>query len=192
MSGCRYTVLLVSGIRTSLAGRLARMGLADVPRAERMLAEALASARAHLPPRTRACSPRWRRLPNPDLALGSLCRVAERDRAILAEARLDASFRERLIAALGASAALADHLARHPADRAVLRPPEGGERPGPGAIRAQLLRAVGADPDARGRAEPRASERTAWCRHLASVLAAAYHRRLLHLAARDLTGAATR
>jgi glutamate-ammonia-ligase adenylyltransferase len=71
-------------------------------------------------------------------------------------------------------------------------PPQGGardgERPAPAAIRAELLRAVGADPDA---PQPSAAPPGAGHASAASVLAAAYHRRLLHLAARDLTGAST-
>jgi [glutamine synthetase] adenylyltransferase / [glutamine synthetase]-adenylyl-L-tyrosine phosphorylase len=188
MPGCRYTVLLVSGIRTSLAGRLARMGLADVPRAERMLAE-LGVCQGSITAEDEGLLATLATAADPDLALGSLCRIAERDRAILAEARSEAGFRDRLIAALGASAALADHLVRHPADRSVLSGPTGGERPSPAAIRAELLRAVGADPDAPGSsARPRASLGQG---NAASALAAAYHRRLLHLAARDLTGVAT-
>ena len=37
-STARYTLITVSGTRTSLSGWLARMGFADVPRAERELA----------------------------------------------------------------------------------------------------------------------------------------------------------
>jgi glutamate-ammonia-ligase adenylyltransferase len=197
MSGCRYTVLLVSGIRTSLAGRLARMGLADVPRAERMLAE-LGACEGSITAEDEGLLAALATAADPDLALASLCRITERDRAILAEVRRDDSFRDRLIAVLGASAALADHLVRHPADWVVLAGPQGGDRPGPAAIRAELLRSVGADPEA---AQPRASlggadqasPRDASPGHAstASVLAAAYHRRLLHVAARDLTGVAT-
>ena len=212
MSGYRYTVILVSGIRTSLAGRLARMGLADVPRAERLLAE-LGVSEGSISAEDEGLLAALATAADPDLALGSLCRIAERDRAILAEVRGEAGFRERLIAVLGASAALADHLARHPGDRTVLRlppggtaprtprgEPQGGQRPSHAGIRAELLRAVGADPDA---PQPRASlggdsatnnsatnNRAASDGSAASVLAAAYHRRLLDLAARDLTGAA--
>jgi [glutamine synthetase] adenylyltransferase / [glutamine synthetase]-adenylyl-L-tyrosine phosphorylase len=184
MSGRRYTVLPVSGIRTSLAGRLARMGLADVPRAERMLAE-LGVCEASISPEDEGLLAALATAADPDLALSSLGRIAERDRAIVAELHGEASFRERLIAALGASAALADHLARHPADRSVLGELHGGERPSPAAIRTELLRAVGADPVSTA---PRASETGSAA---ASALAAAYRRRLLDLAARDLTGAAT-
>jgi glutamate-ammonia-ligase adenylyltransferase len=167
------------------------MGLADVPRAERMLAE-LGACEGSITAEDEGLLAALATAADPDLALASLCRITERDRAILAEVRRDDSFRDRLIAVLGASAALADHLARHPADWAVLRGPQGGERPGPAAIRAELLRAVGADPGAPGSsAQARASLSGADPARTAGVLAAAYHRRLLHLAARDLTGIAT-
>jgi glutamate-ammonia-ligase adenylyltransferase len=90
--------------------------------------------------------------PDPDLALASLARLAEHEPAIMGELSSDPGYRDRLLAVLGASSALADHLARHLADREVLRsarqPAVGAPgRPDPAAIRAELLRAVTADPD---------------------------------------------
>jgi [glutamine synthetase] adenylyltransferase / [glutamine synthetase]-adenylyl-L-tyrosine phosphorylase len=167
-------------MRTSLAGRLARMGMADVPRAERTLTElGIADDEGLLAALATAS--------DPDLALASLSRIAERDRAVLDQACHDAAFRDRLIAALGASAALADHLVRHPADHLVLCGEAAGERPEPAQVRAELLRAVGADP---GEPQPRAAATARAAGHASpsGALAAAYHRRLLHLAARDLTG----
>jgi glutamate-ammonia-ligase adenylyltransferase len=159
------------------------MGLADVPRAERLLTAIAATDDEPLLATLASAA-------DPDLALASLARLAEHDPKVLRDIKNgDNGFRERLIAALGASTALADHLVRHPADREILRGRQGTERPEPNAIRAEFLRAVGADPDA---AEPRASGAgTADDAGAASVLAAAYHKRLLHLAARDLTGEAT-
>jgi glutamate-ammonia-ligase adenylyltransferase len=94
---------------------------------------------------------------DPDLALASLARLLTPE--LLASLLADPEFRERLIAVLGVSAGLADHLARHPADwRILLR----GEPP-------ELDIQAVTVPD----------------------LAAAYRRQLLHVAARDLTGAAT-
>jgi glutamate-ammonia-ligase adenylyltransferase len=124
---------------------------------------------------------------DPDLALASLARLVERDPKILRELRADACLRDRLIVVLGASTALADHLARHPADLAVLRGEPGRDRPSRASIRAELLRAVGADP---GAAEPVAARTSDQARHPAA-LAAVYHRRLVHLAAGDLTGDST-
>ena len=105
---------------------------------------------------------------------------------------------------LGASAALGDHLARHPGDWRVLSGPDALRSPGPAELRADLLMAVGAKPDdpepaaspagAQDR-DPAASPASAQDRDPAPApvasLAAAYRRRLLHLAARDLTGAVT-
>src|SRR5258707_116279 len=139
------------------------MGLADVPRAERTLA-GLGVAEGPLPGSTKQDEGLLAALAvaaAPDLSLSSLARIAQR-----------------------ASAALADPLTRHPGDRAVLAGASADERPEPKAIRAELLRAVGADPDDQ---EPRASRGAG---DHAGALGAAYHRRLLHLAARDLTGAA--
>jgi len=198
------------------------MGFADVSRASRILDELSAAEDEELLAALGMAS-------DPDLALASLARVAEREPQVRRELAADAGFRERLIVTLGASTALADHLARHPADREVLwtgggplgpptgtsrraAPPapaeralppaagalkgarahQGVDRPDPRDLRAELLRAVGADPES---AQPVAvlPPRGQQADGLppAALLAAAYHRRLLHLAARDLTGKAT-
>lgn len=87
--------------------------------------------------------------------------------------------RDRLVAVLGASAALGDHLARHPEHWTVLVEDDEQART-PQALRADLLRAVGADPDD---ADPVATlDRDA----AADALRVAYRRRLLALAGRDL------
>ncbi len=83
---------------------------------------------------------------------------------------------------LGVSAGLADHLARHPEDAEILRGTV--SRPDPAELRADMLRAVGADPH-----DPESP--TAAGAEPVAALAAAYRRRLLHLAAQDLTGVAT-
>ncbi len=176
-------------IRTSLAGRLARMGLADVTRAARTIEGLGASGDEGLLTALGTAS-------DPDLALASLALLAERDPKVVRDLSEDYGFRDRLIAALGASSALAGHLARHPADRDILKGHVGAERPGPTAIRAELLRAVGADPlapepvAALSRDQGRARDQGGAQQEQSAprALAAAYHRRLLHLAARDLTG----
>ena len=93
---------------------------------------------------------------------------------------------------LGASAALGDHLVRHPDDWQVLSGPDALRSPGAAELRADLLTAVGAKPDD---PEPVANPAGAQDGNPATApvnpLAAAYRRRLLHLAARDLTGAIT-
>ncbi|HEX8496606.1 MAG TPA: bifunctional [glutamine synthetase] adenylyltransferase/[glutamine synthetase]-adenylyl-L-tyrosine phosphorylase, partial [Actinomycetales bacterium] len=97
---------------------------------------------------------------------------------LLRAVKVAGPLRHRLIAVLGSSAALGDHLARHPADWAVLRDdhqPDGPE------LRDALLRAVGADP---AHAAPVAAE-GGTAGH--DRLRRAYHRRLLALAARDLS-----
>jgi glutamate-ammonia-ligase adenylyltransferase len=152
--------------RATLAGRLARLGFADAAGAERMVGElglddqvvgALGDAA------------------DPDLALTGLARLlASGDGAapgLRPALQAEPSFARRLTAVLGASAALADHLTRHPGDWRVLHGAGALHRPRAGELRAALLQAVGADP--------------------AVALRAAYRRALLHLAARDLTGAVT-
>jgi len=181
----------VSGARTSLTGWLARMGFADVARAQRQIAELGVSEDDPLLAAVAQAA-------DPDLALAGLTQVAERTSSTLLSAlREDADFRSRLIAVLGVSKALADHLARHPADAQMLRDEDADRRPDPAEIRAELLRAVGADPDAD---EPTATATTTTATAASAAgqktdqagpLAAAYRRRVLHLAARDLTGVAT-
>ena len=84
---------------------------------------------------------------DPDLALTGMARLfgaaADRD-ALRAALRDEQDFRDRLTAVLGVSAGLADHLARHPEDVEVLR--GAVVRPEPAELRADMLRAVGADP----------------------------------------------
>jgi [glutamine synthetase] adenylyltransferase / [glutamine synthetase]-adenylyl-L-tyrosine phosphorylase len=160
------------------------MGFADVPRASAILARLGTAADGDWAAPDDELLSALGTASDPDLALASLARLAERDPKILRELRADGGLRDRLIVVLGASTALADHLARHPADLAVLRGRPGRDRPSRAGIRAELLRAVGADP---GRSEPVAAPSPDRGRHPVA-LAGAYHRRLLHLAAGDLTG----
>src|SRR5690606_17690122 len=153
----------------STAARLARLGFADAATAARLVEEAgveqgdLLDALADVA--------------DPDLALASLTRLAEREPAALDRLRADDTLRERVVAVLGVSAALGDHLVRHPDHLDLLAMPSLGEP------RAALLTAVGADPGAK---EPRATGETAL-----TDLRVAYRGRLAHLAARDLTGRAS-
>jgi [glutamine synthetase] adenylyltransferase / [glutamine synthetase]-adenylyl-L-tyrosine phosphorylase len=161
----------VSGSRTTLAGRLARMGFADAARAERLLLSDLGSEPGTDPLLTALAA-----TADPDLALTGLARVsgAAKDPAALRQTlRDEPDFRDRLTAVLGVSAGLADHLTRHPEDCALLCGPM--SRPGPAELREEMLTAV----SPQSRQEPTAS------------LAAAYRRRLLHLAARDMTAVAS-
>ncbi|PPK95350.1 glutamate-ammonia-ligase adenylyltransferase [Kineococcus xinjiangensis] len=98
----------------------------------------------------------------------------------------EAAARARLLAVLGGSGALADHLVRHPAHwRALLA----ADPPARGHARAELLAAVGADPDAdvpvAGRRDP-AADGGAGQPEPVDALRVAYRRRLLALAGRDL------
>src|SRR3984957_9118991 len=179
-STARYTLITVTGTRTSLSGWLARMGFADVPRAERDLAALGIAGGDH--PLLAALA----QAPDPDLALTGLAQVAERDKGLIDGLAKDPAFRTRLIPVLGVSKALAAHLARHPADSAVLRGRDADARPEPSRLRAELLRAVGADPD-----DPVPIAAVGDAADPAARLAAAYRRGVLHLAARDLTGVIT-
>src|SRR6185312_11514652 len=95
---------------------------------------------------------------DPDLALAGLAQIAEREPTLIKSLAGDAALRGRLSAVLGVSKAMADHLIRHPEDFAVLRGQEAARRPEVKAVRAELLRAVAADP---GAAEPVAGQSVA-------------------------------
>ena len=159
---------------TTLAGQLAAMGFADTARAQRLLTEDLeldaASRDADVLAALAAAA-------DPDLALASLARLPH-DTALWAALRADEDFRARLTAVLGVSAALGGHLARHPGDWTLLSGPGALRRPSAGELTGDLLAAVlPGGGDASGGTDP------------ATALRVAYRRRLLHLAARDLTGA---
>ncbi|WP_107249489.1 bifunctional [glutamine synthetase] adenylyltransferase/[glutamine synthetase]-adenylyl-L-tyrosine phosphorylase [Carbonactinospora thermoautotrophica] len=170
---------------SSLASRLARLGFTEPARAERLLATG---------PLADQAGEAWLldalgAVADPDLALTGLIRLLEADPEpdrLVAALAADASLRERLLAVLGVSAALGDHLARHPEDWRVLGDGDGGTGlPDAAELRAELLRAVGADPD---QAQPRAADAGPGA---LDALRRAYRRALLALAARDLTGQAT-
>jgi glutamate-ammonia-ligase adenylyltransferase len=167
----------VTSRRTSPSAALARLGFTDVSRAQRLLAgptlypladdaevlEALAEAA------------------DPDLALLGLDRLVEQaadaDRLVAAVER-DAVFRRRLLAVLGVSAGLGEHLARHPDHwRAVAGLPLPAPRRRPDEVRAALLASVGADPAA---PSPTAAHPDV------DGLRTAYRQGLLLLATRDL------
>ncbi|MET9340923.1 bifunctional [glutamine synthetase] adenylyltransferase/[glutamine synthetase]-adenylyl-L-tyrosine phosphorylase [Nonomuraea sp. NPDC003804] len=159
----------------STAARLAKLGFADAARAERLVAEIdgpwLLDAFAAVA--------------DPDLALLSLTRLAERDPAVLDALRSDEGLRARLLGVLGLSAALGEHLITHPGQWRSLAGEPAPARPGEEELRAALLRAVGADPEA-PEPGPTASHQGA-----KQALQSAYRQRLLLLAARDVTGAAS-
>src|SRR6266700_3511535 len=175
---------------TTMAGQLAAMGFADTARALRLLTEDLlldtSGGDAGLLEALGGAA-------DPDLALASLARLAG-DRALLDGLRTDTGLRKRLVSVLGTSAALGDHLARHPDDWRELSGPGPLARPAAGDLRTAMLTAVGARPgDPEPVADParagRRNRERAGRRDPATALRAAYRRCLLHLAARDLTGA---
>ncbi|MDN4161809.1 bifunctional [glutamine synthetase] adenylyltransferase/[glutamine synthetase]-adenylyl-L-tyrosine phosphorylase [Nocardioides abyssi] len=131
------------------------------------------------------------RTADPDLALGRLVRLAEAlddgadgPGAMLEALADDEGTAMRLLSVLGASAALGDHLVRHPTHwRELTDPTLGSTRPAAYALRAELLASVGADPAA---AEPVATLPDA---EALDALRVEYRRLLLRLAARDLAHA---
>jgi len=171
--------------RTTATARLARLGFADPARAELLLTEDLAMGPGRseddLVKALAAAA-------DPDLALAALARMpgdAERAKALDDDPQL----RARLAAVLGISAALGDHLARHPDHWRVLAGDEPLPGPEPDQVRTELLTAVGARP-----ADPEPVAGTAGTSAAGTdpvaALRVAYRRRLLALAARDLTGEA--
>jgi len=186
----------VSVARTgSLEGTLARMGFGNPMRAAHLITaelgfelgldarDTVAGADADLLAALAAAA-------DPDLALSALAALTQR--AGLGQAaelrnglRHERGFRDRLTAVLGASAALGDHLRRHPGDWRVLRGPDALRRPSADELRAALLNAVDADVFAAQPVESRRGDDPV------TALRVAYRRRLLHLTARDLAGAAT-
>src|SRR5271165_6592652 len=141
------------------------MGFADTARAAKLLAElglgGLGLADGPLLDALAGAA-------DPDQALAALVRMAP-DAELMAALHADPVLRDRLASVLGASAALGDHLARHRADWRLLA--AGATFPAFwGDLRSDLLTVAGG-PDA------------------ATRLRIAYRRRLLQLAARDLTGA---
>ncbi|MFI6812513.1 bifunctional [glutamine synthetase] adenylyltransferase/[glutamine synthetase]-adenylyl-L-tyrosine phosphorylase [Nonomuraea sp. NPDC050328] len=177
----------------STAARLAKLGFTDVARAERLLTELTATRPQANPPETvvpqanppdtvvpQGSPTDTARSPEspPDAARAYeslLAGAADPDLALTALTRLPgAEPTPRLVSVLGVSAALGDHLARHPADLALL------ERPPATDPRAALLEAVGADP---AHLRPVAS-----APEPLNALRVGYRGRLLALAGRDLTG----
>ncbi|MEO8106727.1 MAG: bifunctional [glutamine synthetase] adenylyltransferase/[glutamine synthetase]-adenylyl-L-tyrosine phosphorylase [Actinomycetes bacterium] len=125
---------------------------------------------------------------DPDGALGGIARVIEASPSpqhLLEMLEADEIYAGRVLAVLGASRALADHLVRRPGDCAILADADLElTRPTAHAMRAALLDAVEADPDSPAPVagiEPRSALDT---------LRVEYRRLLLCTAARDLTTAA--
>jgi glutamate-ammonia-ligase adenylyltransferase len=161
--------------------RLARLGFADAERARTLLGPrpdglGLWSDGDPTDAGAAAIVSALGRAADPDLALLALSRIA--GDPLLAALRADPLLRRRLVAVLGGSAALGDHLAANPDDwRLLAGAPELPD----------LLRVVGADP-----ADPPTGTRGTAARgagdDVVEDLRLAYRRHLLVLAARDLAG----
>jgi glutamate-ammonia-ligase adenylyltransferase len=119
---------------------------------------------------------------DPDQALAGLVRLAEHaDPGLVTSLADDETAAARLLAVLGASQALTDHLCRHPEQWHELADPFlGSTRPAAYSLRDALLRAVGADP---AHDVPTATLRHA---EAGDALRVEYRRLLTRLAARDL------
>src|SRR3954467_7087725 len=141
--------------------RLVRFGFEDGARAARLLADpalGLWDLERNEPadPEAGPGVSGLARAGDPALALRSLARLVEAldgtdpdgglAAGLLARLRGSATLRSRLLAVLGASAGLADHLATHPADWVVLDTEGLVARPSPQELEQQMLFAVGADP----------------------------------------------
>ena len=124
------------------------------------------------------------RTADPDLGLSALVRLREAASdpdELLSTLEEDEGTAMRLLSVLGMSAALGDHLVRHPDHWHELTDPTlGSTRPAAYAVRAGLLEAVGADPEA--------DDPVAGLSHEEAVdaLRVEYRRMLLRLASRDL------
>ncbi|HTY71229.1 MAG TPA: bifunctional [glutamine synthetase] adenylyltransferase/[glutamine synthetase]-adenylyl-L-tyrosine phosphorylase [Actinomycetes bacterium] len=175
-----------TGRTSTLAGRLVRLGFADVARVEDLLADLQRLDPSLDDAAGEGLLDTLGDAADPDLALAGLVRVLEAGplaRRFVRDAVAEESgtWLRRLVAVLGGSLALGEHLARHPDQVRVLAPDEDAALDGRDP-REDLLRAVGADPwDPQSRAvRTGAAGRDA--------LRVAYRRRVLALAARDLVG----
>ena len=159
------------------SGRLARLGFREAERA-REAVQRLGPAGEELVYLVATTA-------DPDLALSALADVvdlATDGEALLAVLVEDEGTAMRLLSVLGASTALGDHLRRHPEHWHDLTDPALGSTRTPAFVmRADLLRAVGADAWA---PQPVASRPDA---EAMDALRVAYRRQLVRLVARDLS-----
>ena len=157
-------------------GSLVRMGFADAERSLANLGRLGDAAEPLLAVLARTA--------DPDLALHGLVRLVEASddgARLVSDLADDEGTAMRLLSVLGASSALADHLCRHPGHWTELADATLGSTRAPAfAVRAELLRAVGADPDDEAPVCGIPDE------DAADALRVEYRRVLLRLAARDL------
>jgi len=167
----------------SLHVRLARLGFADAGRAVRMLSEPGLVGLGVEAVEDLALAA------DPDLALMTLSRMVEStgSAAFVASLDDDVAMRARAYAVLGISAALGDHLVRHPDHWTVLRAGSDADAEAFAhkvRVQRELLESVGADPLS---SQPVASASDAGT---LSSLRSAYRRRLLSIAAADIADGA--
>lgn len=175
-----------AGREPSLSLRLTRAGVRDTARGERLLASpALAGV---LPDVAQVLPEQLGDTADPDLALLGLVALAE---AVAGDPSLsgalagafadDPAARARLLAVLGASSALGNVLAAHPQALPVVLDPQPATGVPVEQVRAELLRAVRADPDSpvpvAGLVGAAGTD----------AMRLAYRTRLLRIAANDLT-----
>lgn len=169
------------------AGALARRGFGDGERTERLLADAGLELE-----RDTGTIDALGAAADPDLALLGLSRLAESEsdpEALRTALREEPDLRDRLARVLGASVALTDHLVRHSGEWRELRGADSMRVPSAAELRAGLLHVVGADPD--NTAAPVADAGSESLDSRSHALRVGYRRRVLRLAARDLTGTGT-
>ena len=178
---------------TGAFGRLARLGFVDAAKAERLLSGprmGLWVDGQPADPDAALVVSALGRTADPDLAVVSLSNVLDAydpPAELLAALRESAGLRDRLLNVLGASAALGQHLARHPGDwHALAHDQVTTVRPTAFGLERAMLDAVGVPADAPspwGSGGGRASGTGA---DVLDALRVAYRRSLLGLAARDL------
>ncbi|MDT7571492.1 MAG: [glutamine synthetase] adenylyltransferase / [glutamine synthetase]-adenylyl-L-tyrosine, partial [Actinomycetota bacterium] len=164
--------------RGSEIARLARAGFTEPSRAAALLSQPPLSALADDPDTYAALA----LTADPDAALAGLADLLEAvpdADELVAELGADETLRAGLLDVLGASAALREHLLRHPEHWRLLAG-EAPMRPTSAGLRVELMDAVGADASV---TEPVAARPDA-----DDALRVAYRGALLRLAARDLTG----
>ncbi|KGM14031.1 bifunctional [glutamine synthetase] adenylyltransferase/[glutamine synthetase]-adenylyl-L-tyrosine phosphorylase [Cellulomonas bogoriensis] len=167
---------------TTLRTRLTRLGFTDPTASAHRVGDAdLARAVGPLDPSSELLEALGA-VASPDDALLGLTRIATTaDPDALARVlTTPGEHRDSLLAVLGASTALADHLVRHPADLTALTDTH-PLHDHAATVRTELLEAVGADPSDPAPVATRTGDTgTDLMRH-------AYRRRLLRIAAADLT-----
>ncbi len=164
-------------------GILARSGFVDPERAQRDL-DGLAQVPAFGEDTIVNIAEQLGASADPDLAVRQFSRLVEQcDQRRVSALAADESFRGRVLDLLGTSEALGDFLVRDPNSLEVLLEVESlAQAPSAKEARSDLLTSVGAQPDA---PDPIATSKSPL-----DSLRLAYRRRLLGIAARDLSGLA--